>query len=115
LLRADGSVLLQAATCHGSSLPLPLHADDIHPDDRLTLVLTDTHGGSLRYDITVVAPGSLPQPPVKLPEDWLVATWRLAAQAADTHLDAITRLAAASETSFGAQRVLGAVADDAPF
>jgi hypothetical protein len=115
LLRSDGSVMVQGATCRDSNVVLPLRSTDLHAGDSLVLQLTDTQGGSLRYTLAVVAPDSLPQPPVKPPQDWLVAMWRLAAMGADTRLDAIARVAKASETSFGAQRVLGAVEADAPF
>jgi hypothetical protein len=115
LLRADDSVVAQAAGCRGSSLPLPVHADELHPGDRLNLLITDNHGGSLRYNIIVVAPDKLPQPPEQLAQDWLTATWRIAAAGPATNLDSVARVAKASETSFGAQRVLGAVATDTPF
>jgi hypothetical protein len=113
LLRADGSVIVRASTCGANSLALAV--EDLHPGDHLTLVMNDTLDGALHYDITVVAPDSMPQPPAKVTQDWLAATWRLAAAGPGTNLDSITRVAKASETSFGAQRVLGAVATDTPF
>jgi hypothetical protein len=115
LLRQDGSLIVGAASCRSATLPLLLRSSDLHPGDQLSLQLTDEQGGSLRYNLTVVSPDGLPQPPEKFPEDWLVATWRLSAGPPDTVLDSVARLGKASETSFGAQRMLGAVVADAPF
>lgn len=115
LLRADGTLLVDASTCTATMLLLKLRANDLHTGDRLTLRITDDRGGALQYNITVIPPATLPHPAEAVSPEWLLATWRLGNAPADTNLDAIARVAKASALSFGAQRVLGAVATDAPF
>ena len=115
LLRPDGSVVAFGATCRGSTIQLPLRTGALHAGDALILKLTDEQGGQLLYDIAVVAPETLPQPPQSLGQDWLVAAWRLAKAGPGNRLDSVGRLAQVSETEFGAQRLLGAIATDTSF
>lgn len=115
LVRESGGEVAEAATCTKNNAVLNLRSNDIHADDRLRLLITDTDGGgSIEYHISVVPPASLPQPPVVVPDEWLAATWRLQSGAAAFALDSVTRVAKASANTFGAQAVLGAIASELP-
>jgi hypothetical protein len=114
-LGADGIPIVQSHTCLDAHLVMPLPMGRLHPGDHLALEITDGQGESMRYNIIVVEPTTLPQPTVKLQEEWLLAAWRLAVAAPGTHLDAIARLQTAPPESLGAQLILRAVWTDTPF
>ena len=119
LKRADGSVIVAGATCRASSLSLPIRRGELLAGEQLSLELQDEQDRSVRYEIRIVAHATLPQPQrdpqVQKPDDWLSAAWRLMTGLDGLQLDAVSRLARASETTFGAQRLLGAVATETPF
>jgi len=123
LRRADGSVIVAGATCRASSLSLPIRRGDLHVGEQLSLELQDEQDRSVRYEIRIVAHAALPQPQgqvqggaqVERPDDWLPAAWRLMTGVEGLQLDSVSRLARVSETTFGAQRLLGAVATGTPF
>lgn len=123
LRRADGSVIVAGATCRASSLSLPIRRGELRAGDQLSLELQDEQDRLMRYEIRIVAHANLPQPkgqiPVEsraeTPDDWMSAAWRLMTGAESLQLDAVSRLARVSEVTFGAQRLLGAVATDTPF
>jgi hypothetical protein len=111
----DGRVIGQAETCSAGHVALPLRPGDIHPNDMLTLEVVDGRGGRLTYELSVVEPKYLPQPPVAAPSHWLVAAWRLAAGPPDTRLDSIARLQTAPPDALAAQAISEAVWSDAKF
>ena len=123
LRRADGSVIVAGATCRASSLSLPIRRGELHSGEQLSLELQDEQDRSVRYEIRIVAHATLPQPQgqtqggpqVETSDDWLSAAWRLMTGVEGLQLDAVSRLARVSETTFGAQRLLGAVATGTPF
>ncbi len=123
LRRADGSVIVAGATCRASSLSLPIRRGELHAGEQLSLELQDEQDRSVRYEIRIVAHAALPQPQGQIqggaqaerPDDWLSAAWRLMTGVEGLQLDSVSRLARVSETTFGAQRLLGAVATGTPF
>lgn len=116
LLSQDGWTLYSnAETCSGSSLTISAPPVAMLPGRRLSLVLADDRGPFLRYELHVVEPAQLPQPPVSPREAWLLGAWRIAAGPADTRLDAIARLHLAPADSFGATIILNAILTDTPF
>jgi hypothetical protein len=115
LLGADGLSVVEDRTCLETHVVLPLRAGLLHPGNRLALELTDNYGGLLRYNLFVVEPNKLPQPPFQFQDDWELGAWRIAAAPQESHLDAIARLQTAPGDALGAQRILEAVWMSAPF
>jgi hypothetical protein len=112
----EGNAIAQAETCGSGHLALPLPAGVTHPNDVLTLEITDGSPGKLTYELVVVEPKDLPLPPAATQSQWLIAAWRLAAGPPDTRLDSIARLLqTAPPDILAAQAISEAVFSDAKF
>jgi hypothetical protein len=107
-----GGVISQAETCTSGHVALPLRPGDVHPNETLTLEVVDGRGGRLTYELMVVEPKDLPRPPADIPNQWLVAAWRLAAGPPDTRLDSLARLQTAPPDTLAAQAISEAVWND---
>ena len=111
----EGNAIAHAETCSGAHVALPLPAGVAHPNDVLTLEITDGSRGKLTYELIVVEPKDLPLPPTATQSQWLIAAWRLAAGPPDTRLDSIARLQTAPPDTLAAQAISEAVFSDAKF
>jgi hypothetical protein len=111
----EGNAIAQAETCSSAHVALSLPAGVAHPNDVLTLEITDGGRDRLIYDLTVVEPKALPLPPAATQSQWLIAAWRLAAGPPDTRLDSIARLRTAPADTLAAQAISDAVWSDAKF
>ena len=111
----EGNAIAHAETCSSAHVALPLPAGVAHPNDVLTLEITDGSRGKLTYELIVVEPKDLPLPPAATQSQWLIAAWRLAAGPPDTRLDSIARLQTAPSDSLAAQAISEAVFSDAKF
>jgi hypothetical protein len=96
-------------------MTLPLRPGDLHLNDVLTLEIADNHGQRLNYNLVVVPPNELPNPPAALPSQWLIAAWRLAAGPPDTRIDSIARLQSAPPDALVARKISDAVWGDSKF
>lgn len=115
-LRGKGGLAIaHAETCGAAHLALPLPAGAAHPNDVLTLEITNGSPGKLTYELRVVEPKSLPLPPATTQSQWLIAAWRLAAGPPDTRLDSIARLQTAPPDTPAAHAISEAVWSDAKF
>jgi hypothetical protein len=111
----EGNAIAHAETCSSAHVALPLPAGVAHPNDVLTLEITDGSRGKLTYELIVVEPKDLPLPPAATQSQWLIAAWRLAAGPPDTRLDSIARLQTAPPDTLAAQAISEAVFSDAKF
>jgi hypothetical protein len=111
----EGNAIAHAETCSSAHVALPLPAGVVHPNDVLTLEITDGSRGKLTYELIVVEPKDLPLPPAGTQSQWLIAAWRLAAGPPDTRLDSIARLQTAPPDTLAAQAISEAVFSDAKF
>jgi hypothetical protein len=111
----DGAAIAQAETCSSAHLVLSLPAGVVHPNDVLTLEISDGSSDRLIYELTVVEPKALPLPPATTQSQWLIAAWRLAAGPPDTRLDSIARLRTAPADTLAAQAISDAIWSDAKF
>ena len=111
----EGNAIAHAETCSSAHVALPLPAGVAHPNDVLTLEITDGSRGKLTYELIVVEPKDLPLPPSATQSQWLIAAWRLAAGPPDTRLDSIARLQTAPPDTLAAQAISEAVFSDAKF
>jgi hypothetical protein len=111
----EGNAIAHAQTCSSAHVALPLPAGVAHPNDVLTLEITDGSPGRLIYELIVVEPKALPLPPAATQSQWLIAAWRLAAGPPDTRLDSIARLQTAPPDTLAAQAISDAIWSDAKF
>ena len=111
----NGNAIAEAETCDGAHMTLPLRPGDLHLNDVLTLEIADNHGQRLNYNLVVVPPNELPNPPAALPSQWLIAAWRLAAGPPDTRIDSIARLQSAPPDALVARKISDAVWGDSKF
>jgi hypothetical protein len=110
-----GNEIAHAETCTSSHVALRLPAGVAHPNDVLTLEISDGRRGKLTYELIVVEPKDLPLPPAATQSQWLIAAWRLAAGPPDTRLDSLARLQTAPPDTLAAQAISKAVFNDAKF
>jgi hypothetical protein len=111
----EGNTLAHAETCNSAHVALPLPVGVAHPNDVLTLEISDGSRGKLTYEVIVVEPKDLPLPPAATQSQWLIAAWRLAAGPPDTRLDSIARLQTAPPDTLAAQAISEEVFSDAKF
>jgi hypothetical protein len=114
LLGVNGA-LVAAVACGDAPIILPLAAGMLRPGGHLLLEVSDGTGTNVSYRLTVLDPGRLPAPPLRFPEDWQTAAWRLASGPPNTRLDSISRLVFAPREAFGARLILDAVWAEGPF
>jgi hypothetical protein len=116
LLSVDGKVIAEEPICLNAHVILPVPPGTLHIGNRLTLDISDDSGQILRYNLLVVDPTQLAQPPIEFHQEWLLAAWRLTAGPPEERLDAISRLRMTEPSdSLGARLLLEAVWTDAPF